>query len=44
MRRAVYRAGMMIRETGQALDRVGCSLQGSYAYTEQRKYLFILIP
>ncbi|KAI0566851.1 carbonic anhydrase gamma type [Gracilaria domingensis] len=35
MRRAAYAAGMMIRETGQALDRLGCSLQGKYAYVEQ---------
>ena len=35
MRRAAYSAGMMLRESGQALDRVGCSLQGSYAYKEQ---------
>ncbi|CAN8061754.1 unnamed protein product [Agarophyton chilense] len=35
MRRAAYAAGMMIRETGQALDRLGSSLQGKYAYMEQ---------
>lgn len=35
VRRAVYATGMMIRETGQALDRAGSALQGSYAYKEQ---------
>lgn len=41
MRRAAYAAGMMIRETGQALDRFGCSLQGSYAYKEQRTFTLL---
>lgn len=36
MRRAAYAAGMMIRETGQALDRAGSRLQGSYAFKEHR--------
>lgn len=40
MRRAAYAAGMMIRETGQALDRAGCRLQGSYAFKEQRMFFF----
>lgn len=35
IRRATYQFGMMIRETGQALDRGGCALQGAYAYKEQ---------
>lgn len=38
MRRAAYAAGMMIRETGQALDRVGCRLQGNYAFKEHCTY------
>lgn len=37
VRRAAYSLGMMVRETGQALDRAGSSLQGAYAYTEQCK-------
>jgi hypothetical protein len=36
-RRVTYSVGMMIRETGQALDRVGSNLQGIYAYKEQRE-------
>lgn len=35
MRRAAYSAGVMLRESGQALDRLGSSLQGAYAYKEQ---------
>lgn len=38
MRRAAYAAGMMIRETGQALDRAGCRLQGIYAFKEHCTY------
>lgn len=29
----LYRVGMMIRETGQALERVGVTLQGSRSFT-----------
>eukprot|EP00735_Rhodelphis_limneticus_P014720 TRINITY_DN87_c0_g1::TRINITY_DN87_c0_g1_i1::g.14790::m.14790 TRINITY_DN87_c0_g1::TRINITY_DN87_c0_g1_i1::g.14790 ORF type:complete len:328 (+),score=50.15,sp/Q9FWR5/GCA1_ARATH/49.57/9e-79,Hexapep/PF00132.19/0.0002,Hexapep/PF00132.19/5.3,Hexapep/PF00132.19/7.5e-06,Hexapep/PF00132.19/2.9e-06,Hexapep_2/PF14602.1/77,Hexapep_2/PF14602.1/2.3e+02,Hexapep_2/PF14602.1/0.37,Hexapep_2/PF14602.1/0.011 TRINITY_DN87_c0_g1_i1:70-984(+) len=29
-----YRAGFLIRETGQAIDRLGMSFQGNYAYRE----------
>lgn len=35
--RALYSIGFWIRETGQAIDRLGCALQGSNAYKEQRK-------
>lgn len=35
---AVYRVGFWIRETGQALDRLGCMLQGNYGFREQRKF------
>lgn len=35
VRRAAYAAGMMIRETGQAMDRAGARLQGKYAFVEQ---------
>ncbi|GMH40300.1 hypothetical protein BSKO_08204 [Bryopsis sp. KO-2023] len=31
---ALYRLGMMVRETGQALERVGCRLQGVDAFKE----------
>lgn len=44
MRRAAYSAGMMIRETGQALDRLGCRLQGKYAFREQRKHNSTSLP
>lgn len=33
----VYRLGFALRETGQALDRVGSRLQGSYAFREERE-------
>jgi carbonic anhydrase/acetyltransferase-like protein (isoleucine patch superfamily) len=33
--RALYSIGFWIRETGQAIDRLGCALQGSNAYKEQ---------
>ena len=32
---ALYRFGFMLRETGQALDRLGSTLQGQYAFREQ---------
>lgn len=35
MARMLYGLGALVRETGQALDRLGCSLQGSYAFREQ---------
>lgn len=38
-RRVAYSMGMLVRETGQALDRLGGSMQGIYAYREQRKFL-----
>ncbi|KAK4744783.1 hypothetical protein SAY87_011095 [Trapa incisa] len=33
--RAIYTVGFWIRETGQALDRLGCRLQGNYYFQEQ---------
>ncbi|CAI7788286.1 unnamed protein product [Closterium sp. NIES-53] len=33
--RALYNVGFWVRETGQALDRLGCRLQGKYAFTEE---------
>ncbi|XWS14558.1 hypothetical protein CRYUN_Cryun35bG0020300 [Craigia yunnanensis] len=33
--KAIYTVGFWIRETGQALDRLGCRLQGNYLFQEQ---------
>lgn len=33
----LYRLGMMLRETGQALERVGCRFQGVDAFKEDSK-------
>ncbi|PPD93833.1 hypothetical protein GOBAR_DD09139 [Gossypium barbadense] len=33
--KAIYTVGFWIRETGQALDRLGCRLQGNYFFQEQ---------
>ncbi|XP_010538097.1 PREDICTED: gamma carbonic anhydrase 1, mitochondrial-like [Tarenaya hassleriana] len=33
--RAIYTVGFWIRETGQALDRLGCRLQGNHYFREQ---------
>ncbi|EHA8586204.1 Gamma carbonic anhydrase 1, mitochondrial [Cocos nucifera] len=35
LRRAIYTVGFWIRETGQAIDRLGCRLQGNYYFQEQ---------
>lgn len=35
--KAIYTVGFWIRETGQALDRLGSRLQGNYYFQEQRK-------
>ncbi|XP_078428546.1 gamma carbonic anhydrase 1, mitochondrial-like [Wolffia australiana] len=35
MGKAIYTVGFWIRETGQALDRLGCRLQGNYYFQEQ---------
>ncbi|KAH9320069.1 hypothetical protein KI387_021838, partial [Taxus chinensis] len=32
---AFYTMGFWVRETGQALDRLGCRLQGNYGFQEQ---------
>jgi hypothetical protein len=37
--KAMYAVGFWIRETGQALDRLGCRLQGKYFFHEQSKWL-----
>ena len=37
VRRIIYNMGMWMRETGQAMDRAGCRMQGNYAFTEQCK-------
>ena len=36
--RAFYAVGFWIRETGQAIDRLGSRLQGNYLFQEQRKF------
>lgn len=41
--KAIYSVGFWIRETGQALDRLGCRLQGNYYFQEQRTSLIILL-
>ncbi|KAG5535919.1 hypothetical protein RHGRI_023633 [Rhododendron griersonianum] len=33
--RAIYTVGFWIRETGQAMDRLGCRLQGNHYFQEQ---------
>ncbi|XP_057873162.2 gamma carbonic anhydrase 1, mitochondrial isoform X2 [Cryptomeria japonica] len=33
--KAFYNVGFWVRETGQALDRLGCRLQGNYVFQEQ---------
>lgn len=38
MRRAAYALGMAVRESGQALHRAGCRMQGDYRFTEQRTF------
>jgi hypothetical protein len=42
IRRFFYLVGRGIRETGQAIDRIGCRFQGNYAFVEQCMILFIL--
>lgn len=43
VRRLFYTVGMWIRETGQAMDRAGCRLQGNYAFTEQCELDILLL-
>jgi hypothetical protein len=38
--RAFYAVGFWIRETGQAIDRLGSRLQGNYFFQEQRTFHF----
>ncbi|KAJ3676556.1 hypothetical protein LUZ60_003968 [Juncus effusus] len=33
--KAIYTVGFWVRETGQAMDRLGCRLQGNYLFQEQ---------
>lgn len=42
--RAICTVGFWIRETGQALDRLGSRLQGNYLFREQRNYPIVLFP
>lgn len=37
LRYAAYRAGFWLRETGQALDKLGSRLTGNYAFREERE-------
>ena len=30
--------GFMFRETGQAMDKLGCRIMGDYAFMEERKF------
>jgi hypothetical protein len=39
LKRFSYVLGNTVRETAYALDRVGCRLQGNYAFTEERTFL-----
>jgi len=44
MQRLLYLIGRGVRETGQALDRVGCRLQGNFSFREQLSRHHRLIP
>lgn len=39
----MQKLGFMIKETGQALDRLGCRLQGSNVHLEDGKFSVILM-
>jgi len=41
--RAFYTVGFWIRETGQAIDRLGSRLQGNYFFQEQRTFHFSIL-
>lgn len=34
-----WRLGFAVRETGQALERAGCQLQGIYSHEESREWM-----
>jgi len=38
LRYALYRVWFWVRETGQALDKLGSRLTGNYAYREDSKW------
>lgn len=38
----LHRVGFALRESGQALERVGCRLQGNYSFEEKRKHGWML--
>jgi hypothetical protein len=40
LRRAWHLFGLAVRETGQALDRVGCRLQDKHIFEEKREKVF----
>ena len=44
MAKAFYAVGFWIRETGQALDRLGSRLQGNYFFHEQSKNQHLASP
>ncbi|KAI4984348.1 hypothetical protein ZWY2020_057667 [Hordeum vulgare] len=44
MAKASYAVGFWIRETGRALDRLGCRLQGNYFFPSPGSFCFVLYP
>jgi hypothetical protein len=40
---ALYRLGFLVREAGVALDKLGCMLQGNFAFREQCKLPLIVV-
>lgn len=42
LRKFVYHFGNSVRETGQAIDRLGSRIQGEYAYKERCTYLVVV--
>ena len=37
MANIIYRVGVALKESALALDRLGCRLQGNYAFREERE-------
>jgi hypothetical protein len=37
LKAVLHRLGFALRETGQALERAGCQLQGIYSFQEKRE-------
>ena len=42
--RAIYTVGVWFRESGQAIDRLGCRLQGKYYFQEQGTFPIFMSP